>query len=276
MIQNSLNVSKEEFLKFQNFIEKKIGIKFPQNKKSLLESRLSSHIVKLGMKSFEEYYNYLNNNNQKEYDYFIDKITTHTTNFFREKNHFNFIIDKGINIINEYFNNPKIKVLSLGTSTGEEIYTLAMIFARLKKMNEVTDYEIHGADVSKIALLKAKKGVFKTESLKDIPEEYQNGFKKYNNLIIANKIIRYNLRFFLLNACKRDQNFPDEYHIVFCRNIFIYFKNELQQNILDNIFSALLDGGLLFTGHTESLFGFNHNLKKIGTSVYRNEKVIND
>ena len=276
MNQNSLSVSKEEFLKFQNFIEKKIGIKFQQNKKSLLESRLSSHIIKLGMKSFEEYYNYLINDNEEEYDYFIDKITTHTTNFFREKSHFNFIINRGINIINEYYNKPKIKILSLGVSTGEEIYTLAMIFARLKKLNEITDYEIHGADVSKIALLKAKKGVYKTESLEDIPQKYQNSFKKFNNLIIADEIIRYNIRFFLLNACKRNQKFPDKYHIVFCRNIFIYFKNELQQNILDNVLSALLNGGLLFTGHTESLFGFKHNLKKIETSVYRSEKVIND
>ena len=276
MNQNSLNVSKEEFLKFQNFIEKKIGIKFQRNKKSLLESRLSSHIIKLGMKSFEEYYNYLINDNEEEYDYFIDKITTHTTNFFRENSHFNFIINKGINIINDYFSKPKIKILSLGVSTGEEIYTLAMIFARLKKLNEITDYEIHGADVSKIALLKAKKGVYKTESLSDIPQKYKNSFKKFNNIIIADEIIRYNLRFFLLNACKRNQKFPDKYHIVFCRNIFIYFKNGLQQNILDNILSALLNGGLLFTGHTESLFGFKHNLKKIGTSVYRREKVIND
>ena len=269
MDKSVLSVNKHEFLKFQNFIERKIGIKFQSNKKSLLESRLSSHIIKLGLNSFDDYYYYLINENEDEYDYFIDRITTHTTHFFRESYHFDFLINKGIDIINNYFNKPKINVLSLGVSTGEELYTLAMIFERLKKLNAVRDYEIHGADVSRLALLKAKKGIFKAESIDNIPENYRSGFKKYNDIIVADDKIRYNLRFFLLNACKRKQKFPDKYHIVFCRNIFIYFKKELQQNILDNILSVLLNGGLLFTGHTESLFGFKHNFKKVGTSVYR-------
>jgi chemotaxis protein methyltransferase CheR len=274
MYKDSLRVKKNEFSKFQDFIEKKIGIKFQINKKSLLENRLSSHILKLGLNSFSEYFDYLVNENGKEFDYFIDKITTHTTHFFRESFHFDYLIEKGIHLINEHFNNPKIKILSLGVSTGEELYTLAMIFANLKKMKVIEDYEIHGADVSKIALLKAKKGVFKLESIKNIPEKYRNSFNISNNNIVANDIIRYNLRFFLLNACKKNQKFPDKYHIIFCRNILIYFKKEFQQNIIDNILSVLLKGGLLITGHTESLFGFKHNLKKIVTTVY--QEVIND
>jgi len=270
MFKGVLQVKPDEFKRFRDLIEKKIGINFPETKKSLLESRLASHIVKLGFDSFEKYYKYLKNTDDiEEFDYFIDRITTHTTHFFRENSHFDFLINNGLKLINDHFNRPVIKILSLGASTGEEIYTLALIMYFHKKNGLVRDYEIHGADISKNALLKAKEGVFNKNQLNNIPKKYHNCFKITGETIKAKEILKNNLRFFLLNACKVDQKFPDVYHIIFCRNILIYFSKPLQQNIINNIILILNNGGLLFTGQSESLYGFTHNLKKIGSAIYQ-------
>lgn len=269
MYRGILEVTPEEFKKFQKLIKNKVGINFPDTKKRLLESRLSSHITKLGLKSFNEYYNYLQTSTEEEYEFFVDKITTHTTHFFRENFHFDFLIQKGIKIINSQFKNKEIKVLSLGASTGEELYSLSLLFQEQKRNGIINRYQIHGADISKKALLKAKEGTFNIEQLNNIPKRYHPYFKINDNKIIVKEILKSNLKFFLLNASNEFQKFPDKYHIIFCRNTFIYFTKPLQQNIINNIISILHNGGLLFTGQSESLYSLEHSLKKIGSAVYQ-------
>lgn len=264
-----LRANKYEFNLFQDFIERKIGIKFPETKKSLLESRLSNHIARLGLGSFEEYYHLLQNGTQAEYDFFIDKITTHTTHFFRENFHFDFILNHGTKILNKHFRNNSLKALSLGASTGEEMYTLAMVLNFLKKNNQINDFTIHGADISKQALLKAKTGIFKIDHLESIPKKYRYNFYIKEEIIEAKLDLKKHLHYYMLNACKRYQQFPAKYHIIFCRNMLIYFSRDLQQNVIDNIQNILLPGGLCFIGHSESLHNLSHKMKRIVPTVYQ-------
>jgi len=268
----SIKATDEEFAKFKEFIETKIGIKFPEGKKSLLESRLATHINKLGFKSFGEYFEYVGTLPElsDEIDYLVDKITTHTTSFFRENHHFEFLLSKGIDIILNQFGKTTIKVISLGSSTGEEMYSIAMVLESQKKAGKIAGYVIDAADVSKYALLKAKEGIFKIDHLPSIPQQYKSFFDIKDNKIMAKPILKNNLRFFIINICKKEQKFPDYYHIVFCRNTLIYFSKPLQQNVIDNIKRILLTGGLYFMGHSESLHGLEHDFKRIEPTIYQN------
>jgi chemotaxis protein methyltransferase CheR len=270
-----LKANAKEFDLFSEYIEKKIGIKFPVAKKSLLESRFSGRIINLGLNSFSEYYEYLANNNDDEYDFFVDKITTHTTNFFREITHFNFLIEKGIDLINKTFDFPTIKIFSNGTSTGEEMYSISMIFSEQKKFNRINDYSVSGADISKFALLKAKEGIFKKDSIHQIPKKYRAYFIKNEDSIQARDILKNNMKFYVLNGCKKNQIFPDRYHIIFCRNMLIYFPNQMQQNIIDNLARILLPGGLIIIGLSETFQGINHGFKKIESTIYRSDEIKN-
>ncbi len=267
-----MKINQDEFNKFQSFIEKKIGIKFPQTKKSLLESRITNHIIKSGFTSFEEYYQYLlSKKNTEEYEYFIDKITTHTTYFFREIQHFDFIIDRGIDLINKHFNKPFIKILSVGASTGEEMYSLALIFEEQKKFNKISGYGIDGFDISKKSLLKAKNGIFHKSNLENIPKRFKVFFKTNQDTIEAKEILKKKLKFFVLNVSNDNQKFPDKYHLILCRNILIYFTPLIQQKIINNLLTILLNGGFFITGTSESLHSLNHNLKKIQPNIYKRQ-----
>ncbi len=266
-----IRASKEEFEKFQNFIQDRIGLKFPETKKSLLESRLSTHIGKLGFRTFDEYFRYIESISETddEIDYLVDKITTHTTSFFRENRHFDFLESKGLDILLKNFGKTRLKIMCLGASTGEEMYTLAMVFETHKRNGKIDGYTIDGADISRFALLKAKEGVFKSDHLESIPERYIKYFDVKNNKIYAKQIIKDNLRFFLLNIAKPKQKFPERYHIVFCRNTLIYFNKELQQNVINNVDRILVKGGLYFMGHSESLHGLNHNFTRVEPTIYQ-------
>lgn len=269
MLKGPIQASKEEFYKFQGFVKTKIGLKFPESKKSLLESRLSNHIQKIGFDSFNDYFEFvMNENNKEELDYLIDKLTTHTTSFFREIEHFKFLAIQGINLINAFYSGATIKIASLGSSTGEEMYTLAMIFATLKRKRQIYDYQIDAMDISKKALMKAKSGIFKLDHLNSIPKQFKHFFTISDNLY-AKPELTSNLRFFLLNICRKTQKFPDDYHIIFCRNTLIYFNKQLQQNVVNNISRILHPHGLVFIGHSESLHGLNHSYRRLVPTVYQ-------
>jgi len=270
--QGPLRVTEEEFTKFQGFIQSRIGLKFPETKKSLLESRLSVHITRLGFGSFGEYFDFLETQPDlsDEIEFVIDKITTHTTSFFREDHHFKFLVDSGIGIIQKVFGQgTTIKFASLGSSTGEEMYTISMILYPLKKSGRIKDYSIDAFDISKYALLSAKEGRFRLETQSSIPPQYQDLFKVVDNKLIANQAIKNNMRFFMSNIAKKNQKFPDRYHIAFCRNTLIYFNKMLQQNVIDNIANILLPGGLYFMGHSESLHGLVQDFKRVEPTIYQ-------
>lgn len=257
-----------EFKIFQKFIEGRIGMKFPPSKRSLLDSRFSNHIRKLGLSSFKEYYDLIMND-RDEYQFFISKVTTHTTFFFRESHQFDFLVSRGIKLLNRHFPNQQLKVLSLASSTGEEMYTLGMILQDLKEHKIISGYSIHGADISKHSLLKAKEGLFKIDHLKSIPKKYLKYFEVGETELKAKSLLTNNMRFFLLNACKRGQHFPDKYHIIFCRNMLIYLPIHMQQNVLDNIDSIILPGGQLYIGHSESLRNVANDFIRIEPTIFQ-------
>ncbi len=264
-----------EFKKYQDFIQRKIGIKFPESKKSLLESRLSSYLTKNGYKSFLEYFEYIEELplTHPEIDFLVDKITTHTTSFFRENFHFDFLKEQGVKILADRFKKTKLKCISLGSSTGEEMYTLAMVLEEQKRKSVILDYQIDAADVSRYALLKAKEGVFKKDHLESIPAQYRSFFDIKDERIIAKDFLKKNMRFFIINICKIGQKFPDNYHLIFCRNTLIYFTKTLQQNVIDNVAKILIPGGIFIMGHSESLHGINHNFSKLEPTIFQTEVI---
>jgi len=274
MSSNIITVSDDEFYKFQDFIEKKIGIKFPEAKKSLLESRLALHIKKRGFDSFGDYFIHISTGSDaEEFNFFVDKVTTHTTYFFREKEQFDYLISEGITLINKIFSSPSmIKVMSLGSSTGEEMYTLGMIFSELCNSGTMSAFEIHAADVSKKALLQAKTGKFDLKHYESLESKYKKYFKVNNDFIESKTNLKKSLRFFLLNGAKANQDFPDKYHVIFCRNTLIYFNKKMQQNFIDNIYNNLLPGGFMFLGHSESLNGIDHKFKRVKSSTFMKER----
>lgn len=281
-VGNSINIislSHKDFLRLSEFIQKEYGIKMPEAKKTLLESRLQKRLRFLKIKTFKEYCDYLFSPEglSSEIPYFIDKITTNKTEFFREGSHFDFLTKHALpeiikNIDTSY---KEIKLWSAGCSTGEEPYTLAMVlndYTALKK-NLNLHFSILATDISMEVLQTAHQAVYHESRAEPIPlsmkKRYLLKSKVRNNQIIKiTSEIRNQVKFLQLNFMETDFGLKQRFDIIFCRNVIIYFDKLTQEKILKRILNYLVPGGYFFQGHSESIQGMKLPLKPVYPTVY--------
>lgn len=257
-------LSDNDFLKISEHVEQKCGIRLPRQKKAMVQNRLYKRLIEKEITTFEEYVRFVfSSKGTEEVNHMIDEITTNKTDFFRENKHFQFLENIILKKQNDF------KVWSAGCSSGEEPYTLAMIFEK-KNVN----YRIIATDLSGKILEAAKKGVYKPEIVKDIPADYlYNYFDKIEienkKLYKAKYDIKKNIKFLQLNLKEPIYNITTHFDIIFFRNVLIYFNIEVQNEILNKILKHLKPGGYLFIGHSESIYDIKLPLKSVSHSVFQ-------
>ena len=272
-----MNIDEKSFLFLSDLVQKTMGIKMPPEKKQLMETRLTKRIRVLNLKSFSEYCDYLkrgDSNSKKEMIDFCNSISTNKTDFFREIGHFNYIRDI---ILPEYEKKGKkeLKIWSCASSSGEELYSIAMeIEEYIKKHNFRISYKILGTDISTKVLTIAKNAEYTEANVDTIPFE---GFKKrYFDPVNPDKkkyrvkqFLKNNIKLGTFNLMSRNYNVPGPFDIIFCRNVLIYFDREKQKYIIGNLINKIVPGGYLFLGHSESMAGMNFDLKSCSPAVFR-------
>ncbi len=270
-------LTKDQFLKISSFINTEVGIKLPEEKKIMLQGRLYKRLKALNIKNFTEYFNYAfsNEGKIKEIINLIDVVCTNKTSFFREPHHFNFINDY---VLPEYAQrvngNRNIKVWSAGCSSGEEPYTLAMIFQLFLNQNKGFDFSILGTDISSQILQKAYNAIYPEERAVDIPLELK---KKYllksidrkNPTVRFTPEIRRKISFQRLNLMDKTYDVRQMFDIIFCRNVLIYFEREVQEMVLKKLCNYLKHGGYLFIGHSESVFNMEVPLQQMKPTIFK-------
>jgi len=275
------DLSDREFQRLSEFIYSECGIKMPPAKKVMLSSRLQKRVRKLQMSSISEYCNYLFSPQgiENEVIHMIDVVTTNKTDFFREPNHFNYLVQKALPALlsgKMYGIRNKLMVWSAGCSTGEEPYTLAIV---LKEFTETfpehrLDYLILATDISTTVLQKAKLAVYVDEKVEPIPDELKTkyllkGKNKKKGLVRIAPELRDAVKFRRLNFIDDDFGMREPMDIIFCRNVIIYFDRATQEKILNRFCRHLNPGGYVFLGHSESIHGLNVNLVQVAPTVYR-------
>jgi len=255
------------------------GINLSTEKKIFIERKLNRRLNALGISSYKEYFKYLYNedNRENELIYLINEITTNKTDFFREPAHFDLIKQQ---IIPELFNNEykhehkHVNVWSAGCSTGEEPYTLAIVFSELQNEYFNLTFNIYASDISTDVLQKAEKGIYKMEDVEDIPYEIKRKYflrskDESKNLVKVMPIIRSKVKFFRANLLEGRFDLPCKMDLIFCRNVLIYFDRETQHKVLIMLLNHLVKGGYLFLGHSETIMGIKLPIEKIAPTVYR-------
>ena len=178
---NKISMSEECFARFSNFIQGNYGIKMPEIKRTMLESRLQKRLRKLGMACFDEYGDYVFSSEglANELVHMIDSVTTNKTDFFREPAHFDYLVDHAlpelIRTTGAGVRNP-LKIWSAGCSSGEEPYTLAMVLNEYAATVQGFDYSILGTDLSVQVLEKAVKGIYKESLVEPVPEHMKKRY----------------------------------------------------------------------------------------------------
>ncbi len=270
ILPTQLTMSLQLFQEIRKYIYNSTGIYFQDNKKYLLESRLQRRISYLGLKSYEEYFTLLKSNkNTEEKRYFYEAITINETFFFRNQPQLDALASKVFPEIiqkKQEQKKNKLRVWSAACSSGEEAYSLAMVFDDLVKPKYPgIDIEIIGTDISTAVIETAKNGIYKEYSVRNIPPYY---LKKYflinGNSFEVKSELKKLVSFNILNLyddimMKTMFNFD----VIFCANVLIYFDNASKIKVVSHLYNSLNRGGYLFIGYSETLQGISKAFKLV-------------
>jgi chemotaxis protein methyltransferase CheR len=266
----------KQFQFLTSHLASRFGLRIQDEKRILLESRITSRMNKVGIESLEEYIALAFSPAEVtgEYQKFVDHITTHKTFFFRERHQFDYLTQ----ILPEYvsqFERPRpVYAWSAGCSTGEEVFTLGMCFKEMKSIIPGLDYKILGTDISVPSLEKASRGYFTTE-LENLPEYYRQKYfdetqaGAFTALSFKDADIKSRIQLGVLNLNNTSLNVPHHFDFIFCRNVTIYFDAKTREAVLQKIVSKLKPGGYLFLGHSETALGMALPIKSIKPTIYR-------
>ncbi|MRR55505.1 MAG: chemotaxis protein CheR [Deltaproteobacteria bacterium] len=272
----SSGMTNREFSLFSQFIESTCGIRMPDSKKLMLESRLQKRLKHLGIGTFQEYYDYLVSKQglRDELVSMIDVVTTNKTDFFREAAHFTYLTESVLPRIPKIEQQNGIKVWSAGCSSGEEPYTLAMTLSEFARNNLGFRYSILATDICTEVLKSAHRGIYDEEKIAPIPQLLKKRYllrsKDRSRCIVrVCPELRSKVTFRRLNFMDETFDVESPFRIIFCRNVIIYFDRETQEVLLNKFCRHLLPGGYLFLGHSETLNGLNVPLVQVNSTVYR-------
>ncbi len=281
-LRESVKISDEEFKLLTDFIYELSGISIPDKRKYLLENRLNSRLKKHGILSYGDYYTYLKYGPDKanELNRLLEAVTTNETSFFRDMNQLNSFRDTVLSEIldkQRESGGKQLNIWSAGCSSGEEPYTLSMILHSVLG-RELGSWRIRitANDISQSVLEQAKTGVYKQYAMRTTSDEaISKFFTETDGEFAVKPEIKKLVTFSQLNLNDNaDLKKIPRSHIIFCRNVIIYFDDEMKKKVISNFYDNLLPGGYLILGHSESIHKLSmaFQLKRLpGTIVYKKE-----
>lgn len=245
-----------------------------EKKEALIISRLSQLAVNAGFQTFSDYVDAVFANNALMQQ-MVTKLTTNYTYFMREEKHYNFLAETALPELSKtYPRCQNLKVWSAGCSSGDEAYTGAVVMREwLGQHWKSCDFNVIGSDISHDMLTFARRGVYTEDTLKGLPEAWRNRYFKPEEpgKRIVSPELSQKVRFQELNLM---QPFPvgfQNFHIIFCRNVMIYFKMERKIELLRRFYDALLPGGYLFIGTSETMPAEKPPFRYLSPAIYQKE-----
>jgi chemotaxis protein methyltransferase CheR len=268
-------ITEREFSQLVDFIKTRYGVNL-FNKKALVIGRLQNYAEQNGFKNFSEYLEFvLSDKTGSAITTLINKITTNHTFFMREKEHFNFFRSRVLPYLEATESAKKdLCIWSTGCSTGEEPYTLAMIIDEYFGVEKsLWNTVILATDISTKVIETAFNGVYSNEGIEVLPQKWKKDYfvrvNEENSKIISR--IKDEIVFKKFNLMEEIFPFRRKFHVIFCRNVMIYFDLKTRTELVNKFYDFMKPGGYLFIGHSESLSREETRFKYILPAVYRKE-----
>jgi chemotaxis protein methyltransferase CheR len=247
-----------------------LGIRIRPGKEALVSSRIGKRMRSLGIETHESYLGFLTRKgNEAEVTEFVNAITTNTTSFFREADHFEFLGDAVKQWVAE--GRKRIRIWCAAASTGEEPYTIAMTL--LEALSGNFDAKILATDVSTDVLSQCIAGSYADKSVEKIPKHLLlKYFERHGDLdskrYVASQELKRAITFRQLNLLATPYPMKGPLDLIFLRNVMIYFDEAVRMKVVTEAVRLLRPGGYLLLGHTESLNGSVRGLEVFGPSVH--------
>jgi chemotaxis protein methyltransferase CheR len=269
----------EEFRLIREFVAEEFGLLIDEGRLVYLSSRLLPRLQELQLESFTDYYAALKFSPRgcREHQQFISIITNNETYFFREDAQLQVLASHIFPLLKEKKQSAgekKIRIYSAGCSSGEEVYTIAMILLESGHFLWDWDITVTGIDIDPQVLDRAREGIYSGRAFQAMPAQYlERYFTKCGECFQVKDSLRKITRFTEGNLLRLDPFTRSERaDVIFCRNVFIYFSEETTRRIVDNFAGLLEPDGYLFLGHSESLSRITSLFQPIrhtGAIIYR-------
>jgi chemotaxis protein methyltransferase CheR len=246
-----------------------IGLSFAPSKKSLVSSRLSGRIQRLGMDSFIDYAALIESGEDAgEFQMAVDLLTTNETYFFREPKHYE-LLEQHL----AQAHPRQLRVWSAASSFGDEAYSTAMLLADMAQQGRIgSDWSVLGTDISDRVLQSASQGIYPAERLRNVATERLKryclrGEAESEGLVQMQDKLRQKVRFGQLNLCT---DFYDlgPFDVIFLRNVLIYFDAPTKSAVVDRVLRQLRPGGLFFIGTAEGRVPCQTPLKALSAGAF--------
>jgi chemotaxis protein methyltransferase CheR len=265
--QKEFNFTSADFERIRSMLYKHSGIKLNDSKMDMVYSRLARRLRAAGLKTFHDYLNRVENQQDEEWETFINSLTTNLTAFFREPHHFPLLKNHVLSL-----RKRPIRLWCSAASTGEEPYTIAMSMVEAFG-NYKPPVEIIATDIDTNVLNKAKAGVYPMDRVEKLPQEilkrfFLKGSGSNADSVKVRKELSDLISFRQLNLLEPKWPITGMFDVIFCRNVMIYFDKDTQYKILKRFEPLMEPHGLLFAGHSESLHHASDLFKLRGQTVY--------
>jgi chemotaxis protein methyltransferase CheR len=264
-------LSQTEFREISRIAYDYAGLDLGDNKTQLVMARLGKKLRQLQMPTFAAYCRHVREDATGEaLVSMIDALTTNHTSFLRESAHFDFLARQ---VLPSLAGSTHVSIWSAACSTGEEPYSIA--FTALEEMSSDGPRKLRvvATDISTKALSIAKRAVYPMDRLQGVSSQLLSryllrGTGPSQGHCQVKKEVRELVEFRRQNLMENCSHLGP-FHVIFCRNVMIYFDRETQQDLVRRLAGRLIAGGYLFTGHSESLNGLDQPLKYVQPATYR-------
>lgn len=267
----------EEFRLIRDIINRFCGIYFEESTLFSMERRLRARLVELGYADFRQYYQHLRYHAaaQSELENAVEVLTTNETYFFREQYQLESFRAEVLPLVRDEALARKerhVGIWSAGCSTGEEVYSLAMLIVA-SGLFDGWDVRIFGNDVSRRVLQVARRGVYGGASFRAMPRGYEAFFIETSEGRQVHPRIRAMCHFGHLNLLDHVKTaVVGRVDAIFCRNVLIYFDSASRKRVIRSFYDRLRPGGHLLLGHSESLLNLSTEFELVHLSrdmIYR-------
>lgn len=277
-VAEQFHLSQRDFEKVAHYVNNHAGIRLPPVKKAMVEGRLRRRVRALGFEDFHSYCTFVFDENglSSEGEFIIDAITTNKTDFFREPDHFHLlaemVLPELIRAERAGFTEP-VQMWSAAASIGAEAYSMAMVAADFAHQHRGFRFSVLATDICTEVLERAVTAVYPEEMIAPVPVPMRQRYlmRSRDRSLAEVRIVpelRQHVRFARQNLNDPTYAVPKAMHVVFCRNVLIYFDKPMQEAVLTRICECLLPGGYLFIGHSESVGGMSLPLRQISPTIF--------
>ncbi|MFB9793493.1 CheR family methyltransferase [Shinella granuli] len=268
-------LSSRNFEALSRYIYDYSGIKMPITKLTMLEGRLRRRLRATGIPSFNDYCDYLFKHGgiEKEAIFLIDAVTTNKTDFFREPKHFEFMERTGLPEL-VAAGHKRLRLWSAACSIGAEPYTMAMVMQDFVDASPGLDYRILATDLSTDVLAAARRGVYPRDMIQPVPPEMQRRYVMVSRDAGRGEVrihprLRSTIGFARMNLMDSAYRVGEPMHMIFCRNVLIYFDKPTQAKVLARLCDCLVPGGFLYVGHSETVTGISLPVRQVANTVFK-------